>query len=77
MAMSTPLNSARSSGPEHDSLGSIMRQAGASKRGKKPLFKKSGAKIFGLLGHGHCQRQRPWPSIHKVFLLLFVHKKKP
>ena len=30
-----------------------------------------------MLGHGRCRRQSPWPSINKVFLLLFVHKKKP
>jgi hypothetical protein len=46
-------------------------------KGKQPLFEKSGAKTFAMLGHGLWRRQRPWPSINKVFLLLFVHKKKP
>ena len=31
------------------------------------LFKKSGAKILFMLGHGLCRRQRPWPSITKFF----------
>ena len=43
---------------------------------KRPLFEKSGAKTFVYAGPGLCRRQRPWPSINKVFLLLFVHKKK-
>jgi hypothetical protein len=44
---------------------------------KQPLFEKSGAKTFFMLGHGRCRRHSPWPSMNKVFLLLFVHKKKP
>jgi hypothetical protein len=47
------------------------------KERKRPLFEKSGAKTSFMLGSGHCPGQRPWPSINKVFLLLFVHKKKP
>jgi hypothetical protein len=41
------------------------------------FLKKAAQKLLVMLGHGRCQRQRPWPSINKVFLLLFVHKKKP
>jgi hypothetical protein len=40
------------------------------------FLKKAAQKLLIPLGHGRCQRQRPWPSINKVFLLLFVHKKK-
>jgi hypothetical protein len=40
-------------------------------------LKKAAQKLLAMLGHGRWQRQRPWPSIKKVFLLLFVHKKKP
>jgi hypothetical protein len=48
----------------------------ASKGGRKqPLFEKSGAKNFFMLGPGRCRRQRPGPRVIKVFLLLFVHKK--
>jgi hypothetical protein len=46
-----------------------------SDKRKQPLFEKSGAKTSVMLGHGRCRRQSPWPSIDKVFLLLFVHKK--
>jgi hypothetical protein len=42
---------------------------------KQALFEKSAAKTFVMLGHGLRRGQRPWPSINKVFLLLFVHKK--
>ncbi len=30
---------------------------------KQPLFEKSGAKTFFMLGHGRWRRQRLWPSI--------------
>jgi hypothetical protein len=40
------------------------------------FLKKAVQKLLFMLGHGRCRRQRPWPSINKVFLLLFVHKKK-
>jgi hypothetical protein len=43
---------------------------------KKPLFEKSGAKTFLNLGHGLWRDQRPWPRFKKVFLLLFLQKKK-
>jgi hypothetical protein len=39
------------------------------------FLKKAAQKLLAPLGHGLCLRQRPWPSINKVFLLLFVHKK--
>jgi hypothetical protein len=47
-------------------------------RGKESsrFLKKAAQKLLAMLGHGRCQRQSPWPSINKVFLLLFVHKKK-
>jgi hypothetical protein len=41
------------------------------------FLKKAAQKLLFALGHRLCRRQRPWPSIKKVFLLLFVHKKKP
>jgi hypothetical protein len=44
----------------------------ASRREESSRFLKKAA----MLGHGRCRRQRPWPSLNKVFLLLFVHKKK-
>jgi hypothetical protein len=34
-------------------------------------------KRLAALGHGRCRRHSLRPSINKVFLLLFVHKKKP
>jgi hypothetical protein len=40
---------------------------------KQPLFEKSGAKTFSSLAHG---AEMALAQIHKVFLLLFVHKKK-
>jgi hypothetical protein len=50
----------------------------ASRREESGRFlKKAAQKLFATLGHSRCQRQSPWPSINKVFLLLFVHKKKP
>jgi hypothetical protein len=37
----------------------MRKQAGFSDEEKRPLFKKSGAKIFVMLGYGLWQRQRP------------------
>jgi hypothetical protein len=42
---------------------------------KQPLFKKSGAKIFGYAGPWALSAPTPTAQINKVFLLLFVHKK--
>jgi hypothetical protein len=45
---------------------------------KQPLFKKSGAKIFCMLGHGLCRRQRPWPKLIKFFcFFLFTKRSLP
>jgi len=44
------------------------------KKGKWPLFEKSGAKTFGYAGPAAVKPARP--KVNKVFLLLFVHKKK-
>jgi hypothetical protein len=41
------------------------------------FLKKAAQKLLAMLGHGRCQHQCLWPSMNKVFLLLFVHKKKP
>jgi hypothetical protein len=43
---------------------------------KQPLFKKSGAKIFCYGGPWALSAPPPKTQINKVFLLLFVHKKK-
>jgi hypothetical protein len=40
------------------------------------FLKKAAQKLLTMPGHGLYRRQRPWPGINKVFLLLFVHKKK-
>jgi hypothetical protein len=40
------------------SLGDSITRTKLSE-GKQPLFKKSGAKIFTMLGHGLCRGQRP------------------
>jgi hypothetical protein len=45
------------------------------REGSGRFLKKAAQKFLAMLGHGRCQRQRPWPSIIKFFLLLFVHKK--
>jgi hypothetical protein len=42
---------------------------------KKPLFEKSGAKTFDSAGSWAMSPTTPMTQIHKVFLLLFVHKK--
>jgi hypothetical protein len=44
--------------------------------GKQSLFEKSDAKTFVNPGHGLWPSQRPRPRIKKVFLLLFLQKKK-
>jgi hypothetical protein len=44
-------------------------------RRKRPLFKKSGAKIFGEAGRWAVSATTPMTQVNKVFLLLFVHKK--
>jgi hypothetical protein len=44
---------------------------------KKPLFEKSGAKTFFYAGPRALSATQPLAQINKVFLLLFVHKKKP
>ena len=44
---------------------------------KRPLFKKSGAKIFVYAGPWALSATTPMAQHKKVFLLLFVHKKKP
>jgi hypothetical protein len=48
---------------------------GFSEIGKQPLFEKSGAKTFMMLGHGLGQRQRPWPSITKFFCFFLFTKR--
>jgi hypothetical protein len=45
-----PAGSARKMRLDHGAVLSI---------GKQPLFEKSGAKTFFMLGHGRCRRQRP------------------
>ncbi|HEY1857400.1 hypothetical protein [Acidocella sp.] len=42
---------------------------------KQPLFEKGGAKTFGYAGPWALSATKPMAQIHKVFLLLFVHKK--
>jgi hypothetical protein len=54
-----------------------MLQAGSSEGGKQPLFEKSGAKTFFYAGLWALSATTPIAQISKVFLLLFVHKKKP
>jgi hypothetical protein len=44
---------------------------------KQPLFEKSGAKTFVYAGPGALAATMPMTQMNKVFLLLFVHKKKP
>jgi hypothetical protein len=43
--------------------------------GSGRFLKKAAQKLLFALGHGLYRRQCLWPSINKVFLLLFVHKK--
>jgi hypothetical protein len=45
------------------------------KKGKWPLFEKSGAKTFGYAGPWALSQTPPMAQHSKVFLLLFVHKK--
>ena len=40
------------------------------------LLKKAAQKLLFMLGHGHVSPTTPKAQINKVFLLLFVHKKK-
>jgi hypothetical protein len=40
-------------------------------------FRKSGAKIFVYAGAWALSATKPMDQVNKVFLLLFVHKKKP
>jgi hypothetical protein len=42
---------------------------------KQPLFEKSGAKTFVYAGPLALSATTPTAQSHKVFLLLFVHKK--
>ncbi|WP_331538928.1 hypothetical protein [Acidocella sp.] len=42
---------------------------------KQPLFKKSGAKTFTMLGHGRRERQRPWPKLTKFFCFFLFTKR--
>jgi hypothetical protein len=44
---------------------------------KQPLFEKSGAKTFCDVGSWALLPTTPMTQTNKVFVLLFVHKKKP
>ena len=46
-------------------------------RGKRPLFEKSGAKTFVMLGHGRCRRCSLRPSIKKFFCFFLFTKRNP
>jgi hypothetical protein len=54
----------------------MMCRAGLSGRRKQPLFEKSGAKTFGYARPKALSPPKPMTQPSKVFLLLFVHKKK-
>jgi hypothetical protein len=51
---------------------------GSLREGKEKqfFFKKKNQKTFVALRHGLWPRQRPRPGVKKVFLLLFLQKKK-
>jgi hypothetical protein len=43
---------------------------------KRFFFEKKNQKTFVYWGHERWKFQRPWPRVKKIFLLLFLQKKK-
>jgi hypothetical protein len=53
----------------------VIEQQARRRSRKWPLFEKSGAKTFVMLGRGALSLTPPMAQHNRVFLLLFVHKK--